>query len=183
MRTPLITRALIAAFLCGACGGDEEPTVEADSAPAEPRCLESDVGGAQMPLHVGRVAEDGFLDIADGQEVELLWGNQGFLMILFDIGAEATVVGADTSDAVCFQCSATLSSPTAAFPDAELEYMFYFSPITGDLYSSQMILILTNAPTTYDGATALLTASCDGHERSGSVERTINLSVPPPPVY
>lgn len=177
---PLTIRAaLLAALLAGACGGDEEPPVSEPDAAAgvEPTCLTSDEGGASMPLRIGDVQDTEFVDMTDGQQVELVWGGQGLLMVIFDVAVESDMGG----DTVCFQCETSLRSPTAAFPDARLDYMFHFARTSDDLYSTQTILVLSSLAKAYEGATAVLTARCDGHARSGIVERTIDLTVPPPP--
>lgn len=178
---PLTTRALLVILLCSACGSDPGAGPDAGgTADSSGDCVPSDEGGESFALRVGWAESDDFVDMTDGQEVQLLWGNQGFLMILFDVAADMQVEGAD--DGICFQCASSLVSDAAAFTDANLDYMFYFSPIAGDLYSTQTILILADEPVKYDGAAARLRVQCDGHQRSGEAERTISLRVPPPPV-
>ena len=180
---PLTLRAFLAVLvLCGACGDDESggepgpPDAGVDAA-AAPACPTSEAGGAMFPLRLGKAGDGGFVELTDGQEVELVWGIQGFLMVITDVVAEADFGGADE---VCFRCEASASSVEDAFPDAAVDYMFHFYRTPDDLYSAQAIIILTDLPSVYHGATALLRARCDGNELTGEVERTINMTVPPP---
>ena len=169
--------ALLLVLLSAACG--EPSATEADAGDAEdaaPACLTSSEVGASIPLRIGSTEGGEFVDLAEGQEVELVWGYQGYLMIIFGMAAEADLDGADE---VCFHCEVSLSSSTGAFADSSLDSMFHFLPNQPDLYSSQVLLVLVDDPALYDGATAQLTASCDQTQRSTAIERTLGLSVPP----
>ena len=96
MRAALAVTPLAAVLLCTAC-------------PREPELVEADYCEAQMPadtsmlpqreLKLGELVDGSFVPWADGQEVEFVYGVQGFPMLIpwFELPAEA----ADT-DSACW---------------------------------------------------------------------------------
>ena len=169
-----IPTLLLLVLLGGACGNEATSAPDATPDPVE-TCLASDQGGAAFPMRVGWSEDGGFVEMSDGQEVELVRGYQGLIMLVFDVTAETDMDGVEE---VCFQCEVAVDSPTAAFSDASFTQMSRFTWTPDGLYQTEAILILADDPIRYEGASAHMTARCDGHERSGAVERTITLSVP-----
>jgi hypothetical protein len=162
------------ALLCGACSGDDDGATP-DGGDGEATCTVAS-GGAPGEMRVGHVDGSDFVDLVDGQEQALAWGFQGYLMLIVDIGADVEAA----EDEVCFECVATVTSPTSAFNEVVTELPgLPFEPMSAGLYSRQITLILAEEWVNYDGEDAALSVSCDGNVLSGEAERTFSFSVPP----
>lgn len=130
-----------------------------------------------MPLRVGALDDDErFVELSEGQDVTLLWGYQGYLMLSIDVAAEVELDGAPDS---CLRCESSIASPTDAFSPVELQAMQPFTPLSPGFFTTHMFLVLAEDKARYDGQSAQLSITCAGHGHTGATENVLGLVVPP----
>jgi hypothetical protein len=166
-----------------ACGGDapgepDDGGASADAGQANPyTCEEAPRSGEPFDLRVGLKSDDGFHEIADGDEAPVVLGPQGLYMLQLDVRATLAI----PSDSVCMYCVDDVS-PWGNFAGITQPGVMALSAAQDGSFLASTIVIVAGGEEMareLDGAEVALTKSCDGHGFSAQSEHQVNLYLAP----
>jgi hypothetical protein len=174
------SRLLLAALAMSgmACGGDAPGDggggATADASAANPySCEEVPRSGEPFDLRVGLKSDDGFHEIADGDEAPVVLGPQGLYMLQLDVKAALAI----PSENVCLYCVDDVS-PWGNFEGITQPGVMALSAAQDGSFLASTIVILAGGEEMargLDGAQVSLTKTCDGHGFSATSEHQLNL--------
>ena len=160
------------------CGSSDDTVAPPDATPTQLTC-EGDGSGQGEPfgLRLGLAAEDnGFVELADGDDCPLVTGAQGLLMLITEMRSDLAI----DAEGICMYCDLEMG-PAGDFQGASLAGSAIFRDVGGGDLSAQSIFILGAAgqlTPVLDGADVELTLACDGHGYAAAIDRSLHLMVP-----
>lgn len=166
--------ALVAAACSG--GGSGEPDAAVDAEPDPFGCEPSATGGDPFELLLGIDSEGGFDELSDGDECPILTGGQGLLMIIVAYRASLPF----DADRVCLECLVEVTPVDAPDGFGQAGVVVFRASDDGTFEGTSTIIVGgLDVGDELDGKDANVAIHCDGHGRSGSIERMVRLRVAP----
>jgi hypothetical protein len=173
----LAAASSVATAACAGDGSDDDGSSD-DRDAAALACPDTDAeGGDPFGLALGvRIDGTDYVEVQDGDEVPMVVGFQGFLMLQLEARATLPV---DDVDSVCLMCTVEVSA-SDAFAGVVQTGPVQFRAVESDEFGGPFVVILGSAARdmdALDGAEVVLSHRCDGESLSGAVERSVQLAI------